>query len=355
MIVTLKGWAKDHREEITRVEELIKSYGLQIHDISGVETIVIAVIGVGDSVTECEERLRQMEVVAGVTRISDPNKCVGRAYHKNGTTVVEVNGVAIGGEDFAVIAGPCSVESAEQIERVAEKLAQQGVKLLRGGAYKPRTRPGCFEGLGLPGLRLMRTAADRHGLAIVTEVMTPEKVEQVAEYADVLQVGARNCQNFDLLKALACAQKPVLLKRGAGCDVEEFLGAAEYIVRGGNKQVILCVRGIRTFDRTTRYTYDVGAVPVLQQMTHLPACVDPSHPAGDAQLVIPYAYAACAIGAHGIIVEIHPDPEAALSDGKQSLNFAQFDELMAGLKLFDEARQRLSLAKASLAFEPVYA
>jgi 3-deoxy-7-phosphoheptulonate synthase len=261
-----------------------------------------------------------------------------------------VNGTEIGGDEFIVIAGPCSVESEEQIMRTAEAVAKAGAKLLRGGAFKPRTSPYDFQGMEEEGLKLLKKAKKATGLAIVTEVMGDRDVELVAKYADVMQVGARNMQNFMLLKALGKCGRPVLLKRGLSSTIKELLMSAEYIVAHGNPEVILCERGIRTFETATRNTCDISAIPVLNELTHLPVILDPSHATGRRSLVPAVARAAVAIGADGLIVETHPAPEKAISDGAQSLDFNQFARMMAELKpyiaLWNEARKREALAAA---------
>jgi chorismate mutase / prephenate dehydratase len=252
--------------------------------------------------------------------------------HKQSDTIIDIRGVKIGGDSFVVMAGPCSVESEEQIMKCAQKAHEDGVKILRGGCFKPRSSPYSFQGLGLKGLDLLKSAGDTYGMPIVTEVMAPEDVDAVAEHADVLQIGARNMQNFDLLKKVGTTRRPILLKRGMSSSVEDLLNAAEYILAQGNLQVILCERGIRTFETATRSTLDISAVPVLRRETHLPIIVDPSHAAGERDLVPPLALASKAVGAHGIIIEFHPEPEKALSDGPQALYFDQFDKLMRELE-----------------------
>ncbi len=248
-------------------------------------------------------------------------------------TVVKVGNVVVGGNYPIIIAGPCSVESREQILEVAEAVKEAGAHMLRGGAFKPRTSPYSFQGLGVEGLKYLREAGDATGLPIVTEVLDPRHVDLVAKYADVLQVGARNMQNFPLLKELGRVRKPVLLKRGFGATIEEFLCAAEYILKEGNDQVILCERGIRTFERLTRFTLDIAAIPLLKELTHLPVIVDPSHASGRRSLVPPLAKAALAAGADGLMIEVHPNPDKALSDGPQSLTLEMFRELMKELKV----------------------
>jgi chorismate mutase/prephenate dehydratase len=251
---------------------------------------------------------------------------------KSEDTIIEVKGVKIGGSSFIVMAGPCSVESEEQIISCAREAKENGALILRGGCFKPRTSPYSFQGLGLKGLDLLSEAGRAFGLPIITEVMSPEDVMDVAEKSDILQIGARNMQNFSLLKMVGRTQRPILLKRGMSASLEELLQATEYILAEGNQQVILCERGIRTFETATRNTLDLSAVPVLKRMTHLPIIVDPSHAAGERDLVPPLALASKAVGAHGIIVEFHPDPEKALSDGPQALRYPQFEKLMADLR-----------------------
>ena len=246
-------------------------------------------------------------------------------------TVLQLKDVTIGNGVPQLIAGPCAVESFEQVNAVAEKLAQSGVKIMRGGAYKPRTSPYDFQGLGLEGLKLLKAAADRHDLRVITEIMTPGAVESALPSVDIIQVGARNMQNFDLLKEVGKTDKPVLLKRGLSATIEEFIYAAEYIMSSGNSQVILCERGIRTYERATRNTLDITAVPILKQETHLPVMVDVTHSTGRRDLLLPAAKAALAIGADGIMVEVHPNPAIALSDAQQQLDFDQFDQFVEGL------------------------
>ena len=264
-------------------------------------------------------------------------------------TIVRLkNGASFGGDALAICAGPCSVESAEQIERTAAAVATHGANVLRGGAFKPRTSPYAFQGLGEEGLRIMRNAADRHRLAVVTEVLDVRDVELVARYADMLQIGARNMQNFGLLREAGQSRLPVLLKRGLSATIDEWLMAAEYVLLAGHDQVVLCERGVRSFDSTTRNLLDLTVIPLLAEMTHLPVIIDPSHGTGIARLVTPMALAGIAAGADGLLVEVHPDPASAVSDGMQSLTFAQFEELMACLPAVAAAVGR-QLPAASLA------
>lgn len=306
-----------------------------VRSIKGDERVVIAAVGVGD-VTHAIEVLRSVEGVEDGVPISAPYKLVSKQV-KSDHTVVEVGSQAVGADDFAVIAGPCSVETEGQIMACAAAVSRAGARFLRGGAYKPRTSPYSFQGLQEEGLKLIRKAADEHGLQVVTEVMTVRNVDLVAHYADVLQIGARNVQNFPLLTEIGTRTKrPVLLKRGQSTTIKEFLLSAEYIVTGGNPNVILCERGIRTFESATRNTLDINAVPVLNQLTHLPIILDPAHATGKRDLIPPLVRATVAVGADGVMVEVHPDPERAWSDGAQSLTFDQFDRVMADIKPYLE-------------------
>jgi 3-deoxy-7-phosphoheptulonate synthase len=328
MIISMASHAT--QEHIERVCQRIREFGYKVHSIQGEERVVIGAVGVGD-VTTCLEQLEAMPGVESAVRISAPYKFVSREFRAERTRV-RVNGTEIGGDDFVVIAGPCSVESEEQIMRTAEAVARTGGRLLRGGAYKPRTSPYDFQGLELEGLKLLRKAKQATGLAIVTEVMSEGEVELVAEYADILQIGARNMQNISLLKALGRTSRPILLKRGMSSTIRELLMSAEYIVAHGNPNVVLCERGIRTFEPATRNTCDIAAVALLHELTHLPVLVDPSHATGRRSLVAPVARAAVAIGADGLMVEVHPTPEKALSDGAQSLPIPEFEAMMRTLE-----------------------
>jgi 3-deoxy-7-phosphoheptulonate synthase len=328
MIISMKKGAT--KEEVEQVCERIREFGYKVHSIVGEERVVIGAVGVGD-VTACLESLEGAQGVESAVRISSPYKFVSREF-KRERTRIRVDGAEIGGDEFIVMAGPCSVESEKQILEAARCAAEAGAKVLRGGAFKPRTSPYDFQGLELEGLKLLAKARRETGLAIVTEVMSEHDAELVAEYADILQVGARNMQNFALLKKLGKCAKPVLLKRGMSSTIKELLMSAEYITAHGNAQIILCERGIRTFETATRNTCDITAVAVLNELTHLPVILDPSHATGKRSLVPALARAAVAIGADGLIVEIHPRPEKALSDGAQSLTLDQFRALMADLK-----------------------
>lgn len=327
MIIVLKKEATD--EDINHIIERVKEHGLEPHVSRGVEKIVIGVVGDDDKLINVPiESFRNVEQVI---RITKPYKLASRDFHPH-NTVVDVGTVRIGSEEFAVIAGPCSVETPEQITFIAKEVKKYGANLLRGGAFKPRTSPYSFQGLGKEGLELLKLAKELTGLPIVTEVLDTRDVELVAEYADILQVGTRNAQNFALLKELGKIRKPVLLKRGLAMRADEWIMSAEYIMSGGNYNVILCERGIRTFETATRNTLDINVIPVMKERTHLPIIVDPSHATGKAKYVLEVALAAVAVGADGIMVEVHNDPEHAWSDGDQSITPEQFKNLMEKVK-----------------------
>jgi len=338
MVISMRPHAT--KEEIDHVCERIREFGYKVHSIEGEERVVIGVVGVGD-VTACLESLEATPGVEKAVRISAPYKFVSREFKKD-RTQVRVNGLDIGGDEFIVMAGPCSVESERQIMETAEAVRKAGAHILRGGAFKPRTSPYDFQGMELDGLKLLRKAKDATGLVIITEVMSDRDAELVAEYADIMQVGARNMQNFALLKSLGKCGRPILLKRGMSSTIKELLMSAEYLVAHGNSNVLLCERGIRTFETATRNTCDIAAVPVLNELTHLPVIIDPSHATGKRSLVPAVARAAVAIGADGLLVEVHPNPEKAISDGAQSLTLDQFRNMMRQLKpyigLWKEAR-----------------
>ena len=306
----------------------LESRGLSIHESQGAETHILGLVG--DTKSIAESWLRASPVVEDVRRVSEPYKKANRKFHPE-DTVVDVGGVSVGGGHFAVIAGPCSVESESQIETVAASVQAAGARLLRGGAFKPRTSPYSFQGMRAEGLELLRHARAKTGMPIVTEIMNTEHLPLFAD-VDLVQVGARNMQNFELLKAVGQSGRPVLLKRGLSATLEELVMSAEYIMAEGNDQVILCERGIRTFEPSMRNTLDISAVPMLKKMTHLPVVIDPSHAAGIAWMVEPLAAAAVAAGADGLMVEVHNDPAHALCDGAQSLTPAQFSALMDKLR-----------------------
>ena len=329
MIISMKMHAT--RQEIDEVRAIVAHFGYKVHSIEGEERVVIGVVGVGD-VTACMESVESMPQVEKVVRISAPYKFVSQQFKSGRTRIALNNGVEIGGDEFIVMAGPCSVESEKQIMEAAEGVAKAGAKMLRGGAFKPRTSPYDFQGMEEDGLKLLQKARAATGLGIVTEVMSDRDVDLIAQYADVMQVGARNMQNFILLKALGKCGRPVLLKRGLSGTIKELLMSAEYIVAHGNPNVILCERGIRTFETETRNTCDIAAIPALNELTHLPVMLDPSHATGKRSLVPAVSRAGVAIGADGIIVEVHPHPEKAISDGAQSLDLAAFHKMMRELK-----------------------
>jgi 3-deoxy-7-phosphoheptulonate synthase len=327
MIVNISTTAT--AKEINHVIERVKECGYQAHVIQGAERTVIGAVGNNGRRAELEA-LRAAPGVQEVIQITHPFKLVSRQLRQR-CTVVDVNGVRIGAGSLIVMAGPCSVESREQLLETARAVKAAGADMLRGGAYKPRTSPYDFQGLGVEALRLLREASDETGLPVVTEVMSEVDVEVVAEYADMLQVGARNMQNFSLLRKLATFARPILLKRGPSATIKEWLLAAEYLLAGGNADVVLCERGIKTFETATRNTLDLAAIALVKELSHLPVIADPSHGTGLRSLVPPMSKAAAAAGADGLMIEVHPCPERALSDGPQSLDLAGFAELMKNL------------------------
>ncbi len=331
MIISMSPHAT--REQIEHVCEKIKSFGYLAHPIYGEERVVIGAVGDGRDKDRVISVMESVPGVESVIPILQPFKLVGRELKKE-NTVIRMDGFTIGADQFVVMAGPCSVEFREQILSTAEKVKAAGARILRGGAYKPRTSPYDFQGLEEEGLKLLAEAREKTGLKIVTEIITPENIELVNEYTDIFQVGARNMQNFALLKRLGKVTKPVMLKRGMMSTLKEFLMSAEYILSQGNPHVILCERGIRTFETFTRNTLDISAVPALKQLSHLPVFVDPSHGTGRRSLIIPVSKAAVAAGADGLIVEVHPNPEEAYSDGPQSLLPEEFEVLMQEVKKY---------------------
>ena len=333
MIVVMEADAT--KEEINGVEEKVKSTGFQPHPDQGEHQMVIGVVGDGDR----EILLNSIGAYPGVEQvieISKPYKLSGKEF-KSKPTIVDIDGVKVGGDNFTFMAGPCSVESKEQLFAAAEAAKEGGAQMLRGGAFKPRTSPYSFQGLKEKGLKYLAEAREKTGLKVVTEVMDPREVELVAEYADVLQVGARNMQNYPLLREVGKTDTPVLLKRAMTGTYREFLLAAEYVMAGGNYDVMLCIRGIRTFVQDTRYTLDLAALPVLRELTHLPIIVDPSHSTGSWKYVPSISKASLAAGADGLLVEVHPDPQNALSDGPQSLRPDKFKQMVQEMKPIAEA------------------
>ena len=328
MIVAMQEAATE--QQIQHVIEHLIRMGFSVHRSTGARQTVVAAVG-----ARIDFDVRNLEVLSGVQevhRISAPYKLAGRSFRPQGTVVEFANGLKVGGEEVVVMAGPCSVESREQLFQVAEKVAKAGARTLRGGAFKPRTSPYSFQGLGLEGLKLLREAGDRFGLLVVSEVMEISQIDIMTPYVDILQVGARNMQNFNLLRELGKVKKPVLLKRGIAATLEELLLSAEYIMAGGNYDVILCERGIRTFETYTRNTLDISAIPIIHKLSHLPMASDPSHGTGRRDKVAPMARASLAAGADVLLIEVHHDPENALSDGAQSLYPEQFSELMDELR-----------------------
>jgi len=325
MIVVMKAGSQD--KEIDVVMDRLHSLGLQGHLSKGVERTVIGVVGVTSAMPGLRERLELVPGVAEVVPISKPFKLSSREFEPE-NTVIDVGGVKIGGNELVVMAGPCAAETREQVMSTARAVKAAGARILRGGAFKPSTSPYSFRGLGEEGLKLLAEAGEENGLPLITEVLTPQDVELVVKYADILQVGARNMQNFILLDEVGQARKPVMLKRGLSATIQEWLLAAEYILAQGNRQLILCERGIRTFETYTRNTMDVSAIPIVHKETHLPIIADPSHGTGKWDLVMPLAMASVAAGADGLMIEVHPAPDAALKDGAQSLTFDHFQDLM---------------------------
>ncbi|MDF2658603.1 MAG: aroF [Paenibacillus sp.] len=317
-------------ERIAEIVQHIEKHGVQAHVSKGTDQTVIGIIGKADP--KLAEQLRQMSGIDNVIKISKSYKLASRDFHPD-NTVIEMKGVRIGGGELVVMGGPCAVETPEQIDEIARLVKAAGGQVLRGGAFKPRTGPYSFQGVGVEGLEMMAEAGRKHGLLTITEVMTPEYVDVCAEHADILQVGTRNMQNFDLLRKLGTIQTPVLLKRGFSATYDEFLNAAEYILAGGNPNVMLCERGIRTFETYTRNTLDLTAIPVLQQLSHLPVISDPSHGTGRRELVETMCKASVAAGADGLIVEMHTDPDNSMTgDGVQSLFPDQFAKLLQDLE-----------------------
>jgi 3-deoxy-7-phosphoheptulonate synthase len=333
MIVAMQESAPE--EQIQGVIEYLVRLGFSVHRSTGARQTVVAAVG-----ERVDFDIRNLEVLAGVEhvhRISAPYKLAGKSFRPQGTVVEFPNGLRIGGEDVVVMAGPCSVESREQLFTVAEQVAKAGARALRGGAFKPRSSPYSFQGLGLAALKLLREAGDQFRLLVISEVMEISQIALMLPYVDILQVGARNMQNFNLLRELGLIKKPVLLKRGIAATLEELLLSAEYIMAGGNYDVILCERGIRTFETYTRNTLDISAIPVIHKLSHLPMASDPSHGIGIRDKVAPMARASVAAGADALLIEVHHDPDKALSDGAQSLYPAQFFELMDQLRIIAPA------------------
>lgn len=326
MIVVMSPSAT--KENLEHVIKKIESFNLRTHLSTGDERTIVGVIGDKKIIANLE--MEMMDGVEKAVRITEKYKLVSREFDPN-NSVIDVDGVKIGGDEIIVMAGPCAVESAEQLRESARAVSNCGAKILRGGAFKPRTSPYDFQGLGEEGLKLLRQTADEFNMKVVTEIVESGDIELVENYADILQVGARNMQNFTLLKALGKCKKPVMLKRGLSATIAEWLNAAEYILSGGNERVIFCERGIRTYETYTRNTLDLSAVAAIKNLSHLPIVVDPSHGTGRRSMIAPMSKAAIAAGADGLIIEVHPHPEVALSDGNQSLTPADFKSLMTEL------------------------
>ncbi len=332
MLVVMQEGAEE--SQIQKVIDRLVAMGFIVHRSSGVVHTVLGGVGPVGDVDPIEFEV--MEGVKECHRIVSPYKLASRHF-KPGGTVVKIRDLEIGGQRVVVMAGPCSVESRDQIEQIAAAVARDGATVIRGGAFKPRSSPYSFQGLGEAGLRMLREAADRNHLLVVSEVMDQTQIPLLTQYADILQVGARNMQNFNLLRELGQVRKPILLKRGISATIEELLLSAEYILSGGNYEVILCERGIRTFENSTRNTMDISAIPVVKSLSHLPILSDPSHGTGRRDKVLPMARASVAAGADGLLVEVHQDPDRALSDGAQSLRLPQFTELMEQLRIIAQA------------------
>jgi len=342
MVVVMRERATD--EQVQNVIAKLIEMGFDVHRSTGALRTVLG--AVGGSRQFDTALLEVLDGVQEVHRITEPYKLASRSF-KSDNTVITIDDVRIGGDEVIVMAGPCSAESEEQVEASAAAVKRAGAKVLRGGAFKPRSSPYSFQGMGEEGLRILRAAADRHNLKLITEVMDLSQIELIGRYAHIFQVGARNMQNFTLLRELGKARIPVMVKRGISATIEEWLLSAEYVLAGGNPDVMLCERGIRTFETTTRNTFDISAIPVVQQLSHLPVIADPSHGTGRRDKVAPMARAAVAAGADGLIIEVHNDPDHALSDGAQSLLPSQFDRLMAELRIIAPAIGR------SICLEPV--
>ncbi len=326
MLITMKAGVP--KEQIEKVILFVENKGFAAHTIVGeIQTVIGAV---GDKTMD----LRDIQLLGGVqevVRITSPYKLASRTFQPE-DTIIEVNGVKFGGEHTGLIAGPCTVESPEQMDKTARELKKSNVKILRAGAYKPRTSPYAFQGLGEEGLQILRETADKYGMAVTSEVMEISQIEACEKYVDILQVGARNMQNFNLLKELSKVHKPVMIKRGLAATYEELLMSAEYVISGGNKEVMLCERGIRTFERITRNTLDLCAIPVIKKISHLPILIDPSHGTGLRDKIAPMSCAAVAAGCDGLVIEVHNDPDRALCDGAQSLDPSEYDKLYKDIK-----------------------
>ena len=337
MIIKLKQ--NPDKEQVARLKEWLTNQGVEVRPTVGENITILGLVG--DTTKIDASLINALEIVEAVKRIQEPYKEANRRFHPEDTVITLENGTKIGGNNFTVIAGPCSVESKEQIIEVAKAVKKSGATILRGGAFKPRTSPYAFQGMGAEGIELLLAAKKETGLPIVTEIMESSQLE-LCDDVDIIQVGARNMQNFELLKRLGKIDKPILLKRGLSATYQELIMSAEYIMAGGNRNVILCERGIRTFERMTRNTLDISAVPILKEETHLPVIIDPSHAAGMSRMVEPLSLATTAAGAHGMIIEVHNDPEHALCDGPQSLKPETFDNVAKKIFKLHDALAELS-------------
>jgi len=322
-----------NEKQLENVIKHLEDFGFAVHKSTGVEQIILGAIGVQPNFDI--RRVKVLDGVSEVYRITEPFKLASRSFKKENTKI-KIGDLVIGDTDITIIAGPCSVENEEQIFTIAEIVSKAGARILRGGAFKPRTSPYSFQGLGEKGLKLLRQAADKNGLLVITEVMESSQIDLIEKYTDIFQVGARNMQNFSLLRDLGKASKPIMLKRGLSATIDDWLMSAEYILSSGNQNIMLCERGIRTFETYTRNTFDISAIPVVHKRSHLPVIADPSHATGLRDKVIPMTRAAVAAGADGIMVEVHHDPDNALSDGPQALLPDQFTDLMNQIKLIAE-------------------
>ncbi len=327
MIIRMKE--NSTKSQYDKIVEFVKEKHLEVKDVSSDKVRIFGIIG--DTSGFEPNDLYAFDGVSEVTRVSTPFKKASRSFHPEDTIIKFKNGVEIGGDQFVMMAGPCSVESEEQLRTIARELKKSGTKILRGGAYKPRTSPYAFQGLGLEGLKILRKVADEFDMLVVTELMSPDVLDEFEKYVDIIQIGARNMQNFSLLKAIGKSTKPILLKRGLAATIQEWLMAAEYVMANGNEEVMLCERGIRTYETYTRNTLDISSVLAVKELSHLPVIVDPSHAAGRWNMIESLSLASLSVGAHGLIVEVHHDPEHAMSDGAQSLKPAKYEQMIQKL------------------------
>ncbi len=328
MIVRMKE--NSTKTQYEKIVDFLKEKNLEVKDVSSQTVIIFGIIG--DTTGFEPNDLYAFDGVADVTRVSTPFKKASRSFHPENTVIKFNNGVEIGGNQFVMMAGPCSVESEDQLRTIAKELKKSGVKFLRGGAYKPRTSPYSFQGLGLEGLKILRKVADEFDMLVVTELMSPDVLDEFEKYVDIIQIGARNMQNFSLLKELGRSTKPILLKRGIAATIQEWLMSAEYVMANGNEDIIMCERGIRTYETYTRNTLDISAVLAIKELSHLPVIIDPSHAAGRWNMIESLSLASLAVGADGLIVEVHHDPEHAMSDGAQSLKPHKYDQMVKKLE-----------------------